>query len=230
MTHLENLKEAARRQVAHLLPNGIFDEFDQLNSRMLIAVTCLQRGRKDLAYDLFQSIAEEGPDENENRHFAYVRSLVEMAEMDAEKEDFVQAEEKMATALKAFPESMGYMMSRVHLEVYLTYYRFRLEKKKEAFAGLEEIIRREEKRFQELGPEDGRSLVGPGLCYAVHQLALFHGEDGDWKQAVETFRRLQDFVSALDAEGWTEADGLAEKGRYQEAFHRMEESVTYQEG
>ena len=48
MSHLDNLKEAAREQIAHLLPSNIFDEFDQLNSRMLIAVTCLQRGLRDL--------------------------------------------------------------------------------------------------------------------------------------------------------------------------------------
>ncbi|MFD1408874.1 tetratricopeptide repeat protein [Kroppenstedtia eburnea] len=230
MTHLDNLKEAARQQIAHLLPNGIFDEFDQLNSRMLIAVTCLQRGLKDLAYPLFQSIAEHGPADNENRHFAYVRSLVEMAEMDAEKEDFAQAEEKMDTALREFPESMGYMMSRVHLEVYLTYYRYRLGKKEAAYAGLEEIIRREEKRFRELGPEDGRNLAGPGLSYAIHQLALFHGEDGNWKQAVEVFRRLRDTVSEVDEESWGQGESLAEQGRYAEAYQQMEGSVSYHAG
>ena len=40
MSHLEDLKESAREQIGHLLPSSIFDEFDQLNSRMLIAVTC----------------------------------------------------------------------------------------------------------------------------------------------------------------------------------------------
>src|SRR5699024_5404449 len=110
MEHLDQLKEAAREQVAHLLPNDIFAEFDQLNSRLLIAVTLLQRGIKELAYQLFETIAANGPDENENRHFAYVRSLAEMAEMDAEQGDFAEAEEKMATALAQFPSSMEYMM------------------------------------------------------------------------------------------------------------------------
>ncbi|PTX64246.1 hypothetical protein C8P63_10328 [Melghirimyces profundicolus] len=230
MEHLDELKEAARERVAHLLPNHIFDEFDQLNSRMLIAVTLLQRGEKDLAYPLFESIAAEGPDENENRHFAFVRSLVEMAEMDAEREAFQSAEEKMKRALEHYPESMGYMMSRVHLEVYLAYYRFRLGKKEEAHRELEEIIRREEGRFRELGEEDGRNLVGPGLCYALHQLALFHGEEGDWKRAAETFHRLKDFASTVDHQGWTEAEGWMEKGDWEKAFHRMEESVTYEAG
>ncbi|GGA42422.1 hypothetical protein GCM10007416_14270 [Kroppenstedtia guangzhouensis] len=230
MSHLDNLKEAAREQIAHLLPSNIFDEFDQLNSRMLIAVTCLQRGLKDLAYPLFESIAEHGPNDNENHHFAYVRSLVEMAEMDAENENFAEAEKKMDTALQEFPESMGYMMSRVHLEVYLNYYRFRLGEKEAAYAGLEEIIRREEKRFRELGPEDGRNLVGPGLSYAIHQLALFHGEEGNWKQAVETFRRLRETVSEVDEKSWEQAESLAKEGRYAESFQQMEESVSYQAG
>ncbi|MFD1426896.1 tetratricopeptide (TPR) repeat protein [Kroppenstedtia sanguinis] len=230
MTHLEDLKESARQQIGHLLPSSIFDEFDQLNSRMLIAVTCMQRGLKGLAYPLFQSIAEQGPSENENLHFAYVRSLVEMAEMDAEQEDFAQAEKKMDTALQEFPESMGYMMSRIHLEVYLTYYRFRLGQKETAYAGLEEIIRQEEQRFRELGPEDGRNLAGPGLSYAIHQLALFYGEDGNWQQAVETFRRLRETVAEVDEIAWGQGERLAEAGRYEEAFQQLEASVSYQAG
>ena len=230
MEHLDQLKEAAREQVAHLLPNDIFAEFDQLNSRLLIAVTLLQRGMKELAYQLFETIAANGPDENENRHFAYVRSLAEMAEMDAEQGDFAEAEEKMATALAQFPSSMEYMMSRTHQEVYLCYYRFRLGKREQAYRELEAIVQREADRFQSHELEHGRNLVGPGLCYAVHQLALFHAEEGEWEKAVDTFRPMETYAMSVDRSQWDQALKLAEEGQFEEAFHQMEESVTYHVG
>ncbi|SMO70554.1 hypothetical protein [Melghirimyces algeriensis] len=230
MTDLDQLKEAAYERVAHMLPNHIFNEFDQLNSRMLIAVTLMQRGEKNLAYRLFETIAENGPDENENRLFAYVRSLTEMAEMDAEREAFDQAEKKMETALHYFPESMGYMMSRVHLEVYLTYYRFQLGHKERAICELKEIVDREEAKFRSQTDEDGRNLVGPGLCYALHQLALFYAEKEGWKKAVENFRLLKKYASSIDEKGWEKALQLEKEGLYEEAFRQMEESVSYQAG
>ncbi|MFC4076263.1 hypothetical protein [Salinithrix halophila] len=230
MPRLDELKEAAREKVAHLLPNHIFSEFDQLNSRMLIAVTLMQRGEKALAYPLFETIAANGPDDNENRHFAYVRSLVEMAEMDAAEERFAEAERKMEDALSAYPDSMGYMMSRFHLEVYLCYYRYRLGRKEEAERELEGLIRREEDRFAGYTEEDGRNLVGPGLCYAIHQLALFQAEEREWEKAVSTFRRLQPFASSVDEEGWRKAEHLVDEGAWEEAFSKMTESVVYEAG
>ncbi|OYD07366.1 hypothetical protein [Paludifilum halophilum] len=230
MTQWEVLKREAKEKVAHLLPNRTFDDFEDPNSRMLIAVTCLQRGEKELAYDLFETVAAEGPFDNENRRFAYVRSLVELAEMDAEKEQFESAEQRMGTALADFPEGMDYMMSRTHLDVYLTYYRFRLGKRKEAENELKTLIQREEERFREHHPEDGRNLVGPGLCYAIHQLSLFHAEQGDWAAAVEIFRRLRPYAAAVDDEGWNKADRLVQEGSHEEAYQKLSESVSYGAG
>ncbi|PTM59813.1 hypothetical protein [Desmospora activa] len=227
MTEIETLKEAARVRVAHLLPNTTFQDFDDLNARMLIAVTLLQRGEKELAYELFATIASQGPQENENRHFAYVRSLVEMAELDAEWERFAEAEARMAEGVAQFPESMNYMMSRTHLQVYLSYYRYRLGRQEEAHQQLEELIQQEEERFRELPPADGSNLVGPGLCYALHQRSLFFVEEGEWQQAVETFRRLRGYASYTDEDGWKEAESLAEAGKWEAAYNRMVDSTTY---
>ncbi|SDX06484.1 hypothetical protein SAMN05444487_109133 [Marininema mesophilum] len=227
MFHINELKEAALEKVAHILPNTIFQEFDQPNSRMLIAVTLMNRGEKELAYQLFESIAAYGPDENENRHFAYVRSLIEMAEMDAEKERFVKAEAYMMKALAEFPDSMGYMMSRTHLEVYHSYYLFKLGKKEAAHRELEKLILREGARFASLPQEDGQNLVGPALCYAIHQLALFHAEEGDWEGAATSFERLLPYVIWVDEEGWNEGDRMMKEGKKDVGFQRMVEAVTY---
>lgn len=224
---MEALKERARERVAHLLPNTTFHEFDDLNVRMLIAVTLLQRGEKELAYRLFETIAAEGPQENENRHFAYVRSLVEMAELDAERERFTEAEERMEEGLAQFPESMNYMMSRPHLEVYLIYYRYRLGKHETAHRELQDWIRREEERFCEMPPEDGRNLVGPGLCYAIHQQSLFFVEEGEWRRAVESFQRLREYANHVDEAGWEESERLVSEERWEEAYHRLVDSISY---
>lgn len=224
---MEALKKAARERVSHLLPNTTFHDFDDLNARMLIAVTLLQRGEKELAYRLFETIASHGPQENENQHFAYVRSLVELAELDAERERFTQAEARMAEGLAQFPESMNYMMSRTHLHVYLTYYRYRLGKREEAHHQLEELIRQEEERFRALPQEDGINLVGPGLCYAIHQHSLFFVEEEKWQQAVETFRRMRQFANYTDEVGWKEAEDLVDTGKWEAAYNRMVDSITY---
>ncbi|GGE08128.1 hypothetical protein GCM10011571_06720 [Marinithermofilum abyssi] len=229
MTQLDQLKSEAATRVSHLLPNQTFQQFEDLNTRMLIAVTCMHHGHKELAYKLFATIAEAGPQENENRHFAYVRSLAEMAEIEAERGDFADAEVHMAEALREYPESMNYMMSRVHLEVYLTYYRFQAGKKEEAFRELRSIIERETRRFHAAdSPEDGRNLVGPGLCYAIHQLALFHAEEGNWERAVKTFQEMRPFANEIDPDKWDEAASLTEQGRWEDAFHLLTSSVSYE--
>jgi tetratricopeptide (TPR) repeat protein len=222
------LREKARERVAHLLPNTTFDEFDDANTRMLVAITLLQRGEKELAAELFETIAAEGPQENENRHFAYVRSLVELAELDAEQEQFGEAESRMEEALNHFPESMSYMMSRSHLEVYLIYYRYRLGKRDQAHEDLLQWIRGQEARFQEMSPEDGRNLVGPGLCYGIHQQSLFYVEEGDWQRAVESFLRLRAYANHIDETGWEEAERLMEENRWEEAYQKLVDSTSYQ--
>ncbi|QKG83590.1 hypothetical protein GXN76_03285 [Kroppenstedtia pulmonis] len=231
MVHVEVLKQQAMEKVSHLLPKDIFNEFDNLNSRMLVAVTCLQRGEKELAYGLFESIAAHGPSENENRQFAFVRSLVEMAEMDAEKENFRDAVQKMSVALASFPEGMNYMMSRTHLDVYLTYYRFRLGERDQAKEELQNIILREKKKFaQYKDPEEGRNLLGPALCYAIHQQALFYGEEKEWEQAVKVFEGIRDYAGSIDERGWKEAEEMKQDHLYEEAFQCLTESTFYEAG
>ncbi|SFS63367.1 hypothetical protein [Marininema halotolerans] len=230
MLDIEELQAEARLKVAHLLPNTIFEEFDQPNARMLIAVTLMNRGEKELAYELFKSISLLGPSDNENRHFAYVRSLIEMAEMDAEKDHFVKAEDAMAKALEAFPESMDYMMSKVHLEVYHSYYRFKMGELMEAHDELEQIIQREIKRFDALPLEDGQNLIGPGLCYAIHQKALFYGEEGSWERAVNSFDRLCPYATWVNDEKWKEGQALVQAGQLEEGFSVLVEAIAYEAG
>jgi tetratricopeptide (TPR) repeat protein len=221
------LKQRAEAKTAHLLPNHTFQQYDDPNTRLLVAVTCMRVGDKDLAYELFATVAAEGPQENANHHFAYVRSLVEMAEIDAERGDFALAEQHMSEALAAYPESMGYMMSRVHLEVYLTYYRFQLGRQEEAIGQLKTLIERERRRFTELPQADGPHLVGPGLCYAIHQLALFYAERNDWPEAVRVFREVRSYAWEIDEGAWQEADRLAERGDWQAALEQYVSATNY---
>lgn len=221
------LKQRAEEKTAHLLPNHTFRQFEDPNTRLLVAVTCMRVGDKDLAYELFATVAAEGPQENANHHFAYVRSLAEMAEIDAERGDFVRAEQHMSEALASFPESMGYMMSRVHLEVYLTYYRFQLGRQEEAIDQLKNLIERERNRFAELPPEDGQHLVGPGLCYAIHQLALFHTERNEWSEAVRVFREVRSYAPEIDEQMWLQADLSAERGDFQAALEQYVAATHY---
>ncbi|MBA4493586.1 hypothetical protein ACFO25_04230 [Paenactinomyces guangxiensis] len=224
---IESLKEETRQLVGHQLPKETFYDFTHPNNRMLVAVTSLRAGYADVAYKLFQTIAEEGPKENANHHFAYVRSLIEMAEMDAQAGRFSQAETLMEQALEAYPESMGYMMSRVHLEVYLAYYKFYAGKKEEAMKQIESICKREQQKFEALPEHDAKSLIGPGLCYAIHQYALFYAVDGAWIQAVNKMKEMLPYAPAIDPAAVQEAERLLAGEKAEEAFNRYTEAICY---
>ncbi|MCS1351902.1 lipopolysaccharide assembly protein LapB [Mechercharimyces sp. CAU 1602] len=228
MDSLTNLKNEAESWVAHQLPKGFFADFHDMNNRMLVAVTCMQQGKRELAYRIFASLAAEGAQENPNRHFAYVRSLVELAEMDADKGDYPLAAQRMEEALPAYPISMGYMMSRVHLEVYLCYYWFQAGEKEKAHQELKKIIAREKERFDALALEDGINLVTPGLGYAVHQLALLYAEEKDWRMAVNTFLTLHPYAKEVVKDEWDLAEALAEKNEWEVAFQHYASALVYE--
>ncbi len=230
-TQLDQLKREAEELVGFRLPRDTFYKFDDdLNTRLLVGITCLQSGYTEQAYQIFSTIAAEGPQEEANHHFAYVRSLVELAELDASNGDFVQAEQKMEEALKQYPLSMGYMMSRVHLEVYLTYYKFKANKREEAEKQIQQIISREIEKFKELPLQDAFSLIGPGLCYAIHQWALFYADQEEWDEAIEKFKTMLDFAPKIDKHGLEEVETLLEKNQAKQAFFRLTESVRYGDG
>lgn len=230
MASLNELKNEAQELVGHRLPKETFYDFTHPNNRLLVGVTCLRAGYVDVAYNLFDSIVREGPKENPNHHFAYVRSLVEMAEIDAERGRFDRAEASMAEALKEYPESMGYMMSRVHLEVYLSYYQYHAGKKEEALACIHSICEREKARFNGMPRHDAVSLVSPGLCYAIHQWALFYAVEGDWEQAVDKFKEMLPYAGSTDPAAIQEAEALLAKGEAEQAFYRYVEAVRYNDG
>jgi tetratricopeptide (TPR) repeat protein len=213
--------------VGYQLPKDTFVNFENTPTRMLVGVTCLRSGFVDLAYQVFASIVEEGPQENANRQFAYVRSLIEMAELDAERGNFAQAEQKMTEALSQYPSSMGYMMSRVHLEIYLSYYQFQSGKRDEALQRIASIVDREKQRFTEMPQQDALSLVSPGLCYAIHQWALFYADEGDWEEAFLKFKEMRPYCIEINEQGWEEAEALFAKGEKEQAFNRLSESVLY---
>ncbi|MDQ0416483.1 tetratricopeptide (TPR) repeat protein [Croceifilum oryzae] len=225
---LKQLKEEAYEVVGKTLPNDTFYNFDQeLTTRMLVAVSCMRKGAKDLAYRLFEANAQEGPQENANQHFAYVRSLIEMAEMDAERGEYVLAEEKMAEALLQYPDSMSYMMSKVHLEVYLQYYRFQAGKHALADEELRRVIDREKKRFTGYSDQDGVSLVGPGLCYAIHQLALFYAEEGKWEEACATIQQSETYAMESNPVMIEDAQKFLSQGQGEEAFQLLQQAYMY---
>lgn len=230
MYSLESLKQEAQQLIGHRLPKETFSDFAHPNNRMLAGVTCLHSGYIDLAYQLFATIVEEGPKENPNHHFAYVRSMVEMAEIDAERKQFSRAAEYMQQALASYPESMGYMMSRVHLEVYLAYYLFQAGKKEEAIRQIKTICDREIKKFQELPIHDAQSLVGPGLCYAIHQWSLFYAMEEEWELAVAKFKEMLPYAVATDSNAIREAEEFLARGKGKQAFSRYEEAVRYKDG
>ncbi|SDZ29303.1 hypothetical protein [Thermoactinomyces sp. DSM 45892] len=227
---LTQLKAEAYEEVGRMLPHDTFYHFDQeLTARMLVAVTCMRKGAKDLAYRLFAVNAQEGPQENANQHFAYVRSLIEMAEMDAERGRYALAEEEMAEALVQYPDSMGYMMSKVHLEVYLQYYRFQAGKHALANEELRRIIDREQNRFSSYPDRDGVALVGPGLCYAIHQLALFYAEEGKWEEACSTMRQSEKYAMETNPIMIEEAQKFLAQGQGEEAFQLLQQAYMYHE-
>jgi tetratricopeptide (TPR) repeat protein len=227
---LEALKEEAWEWVGHRLPKQTFDDFAHPNNRLLVGVTCLRAGYVETAYALFASIAAEGPKENPNHHFAYVRSLVEMAEIDAERDRFGEAARLMSEALEAYPESMGYMMSRVHLEVYLAYYLFQCGEKESAFEKIAALCERERKRFVEMPRHDAVALVGPGLCYALHQWALFFAMEDRWEEAFAKAKEMIPFASLTYEEGVREAEMLLARGEAKEAFDWLISSIQYRDG
>lgn len=225
--HIETLKHESEQLVGHRLPKETFMDFAHPNNRMLVGVTCLRAGYVDVAYDLFSSIAQEGPKPNPNHHFAFVRSLVEMAEIDAERENFTLAAEWMKQALDEFPESMSYMMSRVHLEVYFGYYLYQSGEKEAGLTQIQQVVEREKQRFGELPRKDAVSLVGPGLCYAIHQWSLFHALEEDWEQAIDQFKEMIPFATKIDSLKLDEAEKMRQKGLVEESYYAYVEAVQY---
>ncbi|TCS97038.1 hypothetical protein [Hazenella coriacea] len=225
--HMETLKQESEQLVGHRLPKETFMDFTHPNNRMLVGVTCLRAGFVDVAYHLFSSIAQEGPKENPNHQFAFVRSLVEMAEIDAERENFSLAAESMKRALEEFPESMSYMMSRVHLEVYLTYYLYLSGEKEVGMQRIQEIVEREKQQFVELPRKDAVSLIGPGLCYAIHQWSLFLALEGEWELAIDQFKEMVPYTVNIDSEKWDEAERIRQVGTAEEAYHAYVSAVQY---
>lgn len=225
---LQQLKEEAYELVGRSLPNDTFLCFDhELTTRMLVAVSCMRVGAKDLAYRLFATNAQAGPQENANQHFAYVRSLVEMAEMDAERGQYVLAEEKMAEALEQYPDSMSYMMSKVHLEIYLQYYRFQAGKHSLAYEKLKQLIDREKEKFSSHSIKDAVALVGPGLCYAIHQLALFYAEEGNWIEACATIQQISSYALEVHRSMVEDAKKFLDQGQGEEAFQIFQQAYHY---
>lgn len=226
---VDALRQEATLAVGHCLPKEMWDQFHHLNDRLLIGITCLRKGFTDLAYRLFSGIAEAGPQENANQHFAYIRSLIELAELDAGEKRFHDAAVKMRTALLGYPDSMGYLMSKVHLEVYLTYYLFESGETAEAFSQIAELCLREKLKFGQYPREDALGLVSPGLCYAIHQWALFFAQQLDWQQAVGKFKEMEPYVATIDPAKANQAQGYEQQQLYEEAFAMYEQAYSYRE-
>jgi tetratricopeptide (TPR) repeat protein len=184
----------------------------------LIAIHCLRANNIDIALRLLQSIAIEGPKENRNHHFAYVRSLVEMAEIVASRGEFTQAEQWISTALLHFPESMNYMMSRIHLQVYMAYYQFQAGKKEAAMIQMANICQQAKERFTSMLREDAYSLVTPGLSYAYHQWALFYAAEGEWEQAFVKYKEWFPYAVDIDEQKLTKAEWLLHNQGAEKAF------------
>lgn len=224
LDNLTSIKEESRNLVGYKLSKSLFEEFKNPNNRLIIGVTCLKDGHKKQAVKLLQSIVEEGPKEHKDHHFAYVRSLVEMAELRAEEGDFLEAEENMRLALEYFPNTMGYMMSRIHLEVYLSYYCFCAGKEEVAYQEIATICEREQEKFRDYPIEDAYELVGPGLRYAIHQWSLFFAQNGEWKKAVEKIKEAFRFMADTTLDR-VEAQRLEKQSKWEQAFYSYEEAV-----
>jgi hypothetical protein len=61
------LREETRELVGHRMPKEMFLDFGHPNNRLLVGVTCLRVGYADMAYDLFRTIAKEGPKSSPDR-------------------------------------------------------------------------------------------------------------------------------------------------------------------
>jgi tetratricopeptide (TPR) repeat protein len=223
----QSLKNQAYQLVGCYVPKNTFYHFTDPNPRMLVAVTCLQFGYTDIAYSLFETIVQEGPQTNANHHFAYVRSLVEMAEIDAGQRKYKQAVDAMTKALAEYPTAMSYMISRVHLEVYVTYYMYQAGDPQQARDRIAMIYQRERARFAKLPLQDARCLVGPGLCYAIHQWALFDGMEGNWEGAWERAKEMLPFVSATNPIELRKAEKMWAEGKTEQAFLQWMDAIQY---
>lgn len=219
------MKEELRSLLGYKLSKSLFDGFDNPNNRLIIGVACLKDGYEEKARHLLESIIQEGPKEHRDHHFAYVRSLVEIAELRAKQGNFIEAEHSMRQALISFPDNMGYMMSRVHLEVYLAYYCFYAEKRELAYEEVERICIREQEKFLSLPLQDACELVGPGLRYAIHQWALFYVEEGEWQKAVKKLKEAFRFMVNGDELTWV-VEELEKQGEWEQAFLAYEKVVS----
>ncbi|WP_044641061.1 hypothetical protein [Risungbinella massiliensis] len=226
---LETLKEEAYQRIRHLLPRDTFLSFEKPRTRLLIAMTGHRKGIVDTAYRVFESIAAEGPQEDENDQFAFVRSLAELAEMDAEKGNFELAEERMERALHYYPPHMTYMMSKIHLEIYLTYYRFQVGKKELAFQEIDQIIHRKKSDFAKEKWVDALETESPALGYAIEQKSLFYAMDGNWKQAYLTYEEMEHYTDQINQVKWTEAKELFDGEKYQDAYNLLTEAISYRQ-
>jgi len=226
---LDVLAARAEERVGRLVPNNTFAQFADPNVRLMVGVMLLREGYADDAYDVFASVAEEGPKTDTNEHFAYVRSLAEMAEISAARGDFALAERQMREALAQYPPQLGYMLSVDHLRVYLAYYVFRQGRFDEAVALCRAVIEDKQRAFAQYADEtDARLVVGPALCYAIHQMALFYVERGEADQALEWIRQLRRYAPAVDEAAWQAAEAREASGDWRGAVEAFGAAVSYQ--
>ncbi|MBD1373811.1 hypothetical protein IC620_15815 [Hazenella sp. IB182357] len=224
----ESLFTQSKQRVGHLLPKETFMDYAHPNNRMLIAVTLLRQGEEDLAYHLYQEIVAEGPKENPNHHFAFVRSLIDLSEVDSKYERFADATNKLQLALRHFPDSMGYMTSKVHLEVYLAYYLYLAGDRPEALKQIAHVCKQEKSRFELMPLLDAKVIVGPGLCYALHQWALFYVMEEKWGQAISKIVEMKAFAHVVEETYVAEALQLQESDP-EAAFQLLEQAFQYED-
>jgi hypothetical protein len=114
--------------------------------------------------------------------------------------------------------------------VYLAYYEFQSGEKEKAYERIAEIVNRESDKFRAMPPHDAVALVGPGLCYAIHQWALFFAMEGDWRLATQKALAMEPFAMMVDENGLEEAKTLLIRGEAEAAFHRVIDSIRYRDG
>ncbi|MCF6092375.1 hypothetical protein L1765_00015 [Microaerobacter geothermalis] len=225
---VNQLAERAEKLVGRFLPNDTFRKFSQPNTRMMVAVMALRYHHHDLAYDIFHTIAVEGPKEDQNEHFAYVRSLAEMAEINGSRGNYELAIQQMEEAISQYPPQMGYMMSIEHLKVYLCDYYFHKGEQEKAITMCKRLIEEKKEEFYSYSSqEEAKSTVGPSLCYAIHQLALFYRQMEWWQEALAWMKELYLFALQINYELWDKAEDKENSGERKEAFDMYQEAISY---
>lgn len=222
------LAEQTRNYTRQYLAKSVLDDLTDSNNVILAAISCLKSNHQSLAKQLFEHVAAAGPRENAKHHFAYIRSLIELAELSASNKDFGRAIEYMQRALEQYPNDMLYMMSKVHLKVYFSYYLFQYGREHEALSQLDDIIKRRSQRFDELSLKDAYCIVGPSLCYAIHQKALFFYQKGKWQEAVDELKQIVKFTDKVDQVEYNAFKDMYNQGVFKEAFTLLENAVKYE--